>query len=97
MCRFEFREGLTTADAEQTLLLAVMAAEGLFGRARARLEFTYGVDGNAIEIHTGTEVGTAVARVFTALLLRAHGEDTFEVRADGSVPPASAESAEAAA
>ncbi len=99
MCRFEFHNGLTVADGEETLLLAVVAAEGLFGRARTRLEFSYTVDGpgNAIEIDTGTEVGVTVIRIFTGLLLREHGEDAFEVRTDGMHPAASAEAKEAAA
>jgi hypothetical protein len=80
--RFTFSKAADLGEAEATLHLALFASEGLFGPARVRLEFGYRLDSarNAILVDATTEVGAAVVRVFTSLLLREFGEDNFEVR-----------------
>lgn len=81
--RFTFSRAADLTEVEATLHLALYASEGLFGAARVRLEFGYRLDGerNAILVDATTEVGSVIARIFTSLLLREIGEDTFEVRA----------------
>lgn len=80
--RFTLASDVPLDEAEMTLQLATFAAEGLFGAARVRLEFGYHVDldGHALLVDGTTEVGTAVVRVLTGLLLREFGEDSFRVQ-----------------
>ena len=88
--RFEFEPTVPLTEAELTLHLAIYAAEGLHGEARVRLEVNYHLDTprNAIIVDGGTEVGAALVKVFTHLLIRQFGEDGFHVR---RVEPVSAE------
>jgi hypothetical protein len=70
------------AEAEMSLQLAMIALEGLYGQAGIRLEARYDVDGagRAIVVDASTDVGAALVRVFTALLIREIGDDSFSVR-----------------
>ncbi len=80
--RFEFEPSVVIAEAELTLHLATYAVEGLYGEARVRLEAAYRLDEsrNDILVDGGTEVGAALVKVFTRLLLREFGQDGFHVR-----------------
>lgn len=80
--RFEFDPKVSLLEAEQSLHLAIFAAEGLFGEARVRMEVSYHVDEphRAIVADGATEVGGAVVRMFTGLLIREFGEEAFKVR-----------------
>lgn len=80
--RFEFEQAVPVTEAEQTLHLALFAAEGLFGEARVRMDAKYTIDeaNRCLVADATTEVGSAVARMFTALLLREFGEEAFRVR-----------------
>lgn len=80
--RFEFEPDVSLTEAEQTLHLAAFATEGLFGAAVVRLELKYKVNERAdtIVIEGDSEVGAAVAKVFTALLLHEFGQNAFRVR-----------------
>jgi hypothetical protein len=91
--RFEFDRSVPLADAEMSLHLALFAVEGLYGQARVRLDGTYRADeqSHVIIINGATEVGAAIARVFTNLLVREFGEEAFKVRAMESQPRARAE------
>lgn len=86
--RFQFAAETPLEEAELTLQLAIFAAEGLFGAARVRLEFGYHVDTSRHAILTDgtTEVGAAVVRVFTGLMLREFGEESFRVEHLNSTP-----------
>ncbi|MBT6485279.1 MAG: hypothetical protein HOK71_11545 [Planctomycetaceae bacterium] len=79
--RFEFEPDVPLMDPEMSLHLAMFAAEGLFGRARVRLEAEYTIDEphQAIVVDGSTEVGSLIVRVFTGLLFREYGEDAFRV------------------
>lgn len=90
--RFKFEPTVPLAEAELSLHLAAFAVEGLFGEARVRLEASYHLDDadRSITVDGGTEVGAALVKVFTRLLLREFGEEGFHVR------PATAQEAGAA-
>lgn len=79
--RFELGSHVSLTDAEMSLHLAMFAVEGLFGRARVRLDADYEIDEpqHQIVVDAGTEIGAVLVRVFTALLLREFGEDSFAV------------------
>ena len=91
--RFQFDERIPLEEAEMTLHLATFAAEGLFGRARVRLETSYFLDGprRTISVDGTTEVGAAVVRIFTGLVIREFGEEAFEVCRVGACPAAKTE------
>ena len=80
--QFVFRPSVPLVEAELTLHLATYAVEGLFGEARVRLEVGYHLNDarRSITVDGGTEVGAALVKVFTSLLLREFGEDGFQVR-----------------
>lgn len=80
--RFELGPTVPVAEAEMSLHLALIAAEGLYGPAAVRLDARYRVDppGAAVLVDGGGPVGRAVARVFTTLLEREYGEHAFAVR-----------------
>lgn len=80
--RFTFSRGVDLAEAEATLHLAILAAEGLFGQARVRIDFAYHLDAprSTLIVDGGTPTGDAIVRVFTAFLVREFGDDGFTVR-----------------
>lgn len=91
--RFEFERSVPIEEAEMSLHLALFAVEGLFGQARVRLDAGYHVDEPhcAIVIDGMGEVGAAVVRIFTSLLLHEFGGDDFTVRRVEPAPPAAVE------
>jgi hypothetical protein len=78
---FLFKRGVSLADAEMSLHLAMFAVEGLVGQARVRLGAKYILDQSmhSIVINGGDGVCEMVAKVFTSLLTREFGEDSFYV------------------
>ncbi len=83
--RFQFEPRVPLSEAEMSLHLAMFAVEGLYGEARVRLEATYGVDEGrrSITVDGGMEVGAAVVKVYTRLLSREFGEDSFRIQRVG--------------
>ena len=81
--RFEIQTSVPLTEAEMTLQLAMLALEGLHGQARVRLEARYEVDEphRTLVVEGGTDVGADLVRVFTSLLSREFGEDSFAVTA----------------
>jgi len=80
--RYRFKEGVDLQEAENTLLLAVLAVEGLYGEARVRMDAGYAIDQSirVIVVDASTEVGQSVNSIFTAYLLREFGRLSFHVR-----------------
>ena len=88
--RFVFKEDVSALDAELSLHLAIFAIEGLFGAARVRLDASYHIDEprRVIIVDASNEVGEALVRVFTNLLLREFGDDSLQVeRVDAHPTP----------
>jgi len=85
LVQFRFNPEVSLADAEMSLHLAMFAVEGVFGRARVRLDSEYDIvaQDNSIRVDAGTEVGMMIVRIYTGLLLRELGEDKFEVARPG--------------
>ena len=78
---YTFKTTIPAGDVEETLLLAVLAAEGLHGQSEVRLEAAYDFDHeqHACVIDCGSEVGRDICRMFTGFALREFGEDAFRV------------------
>ena len=80
--QYKFRPGIGMRDVEDTLLLAFLAAEGVFGEARVRMDgsYTSDRDGRLLTVDASTAVGQIVAAVFTAYIIKEFGRDSFTVR-----------------
>lgn len=80
--RYCFAGNINLNEAKGTLLLAVLAAEGLFGRTRVRMDLAWGSDEiiKVIFIDAGTLVGMTISLIFTAFITTEFGTDAFDVR-----------------
>ncbi len=79
--RYRFTEAVPMQEAEDSLMLAVLAAEGIYGRSRVRLETSFALDAakRACVIDASTEVGQHVSRVFTTFITKQFGEEAFRL------------------
>lgn len=84
--RYTFKTPIPAGDIEETLLLAVLAAEGLHGQSQVRLDASYSFDEekHACVIDCGSDVGRDVCRIFGGFAIREFGEDAFEVSRTGT-------------
>lgn len=91
--RYSFKPSVPAEEIENTLLLAVLAAEGLHGQSRVRLEATYCFDAekHACVIEAGSDVGRDICRMFTGFAIREFGEAAFSVRRGEDAPAAQTE------
>ena len=79
--RYRFTDKVALHEAEESLLLAVLAVESLYGRSPVRLDAAFCLDREARScvVDAGSEVGRAIARIFTGFLTRQFGEEAFRV------------------
>ena len=79
---YRFKENVDLAQARGTLLLSVLAAEGLYGAAQVRLDLGLAADEaiGVIVVDASTDVGQAVNGIFTNLLMREFGPESFGVK-----------------
>ena len=84
--RYNFGSTVPFQDIEESLLLAVLATECLHGRALVRLNASFCLDPKkrSCVVNAATEVGQAIARIFTGFLIREFGEKGFKVQRVGS-------------
>ena len=79
MLRFTFSKQVDMACVEDTLVLAVLAAESIHGRTDIRLDACFQLKERVCTIEDGKTVGRTIAQVFTGFLARKFGEDAFTV------------------
>lgn len=86
--RYKFADHVDLKDARETLLLAMIAAEGLVGEGRVMLDAAWAADPgiNVIVVGASTTVGRIVNAIFTALLSREFGREAFDVRGVECLP-----------
>jgi len=79
--RYSFRPTVPAAEIESTLLLALLAAEGLHGQSGVRMDASYAFDAekHACVIDSGTEVGRDICRIFGGFAAREFGDESFGV------------------
>ena len=79
---FRFGDRPPMDGVEETFLMSVIAAEGIHGRARVRLDgrFDLNHDGRVCTINSDNKVGEDIAKIFAEFLLLEFGEDGFEVK-----------------
>jgi len=83
--RYNFDSKVPIRDVEESLLLAVLATECLHGRALVRLDASFCLDSKkrSCVVDAATDVGRAIARIFTGFLSREFGEEAFKVERVG--------------
>lgn len=79
ICRFKFKEGVTKGLIEEQIALAIITAECTFGQARVRLHASYAASDGKAAIDVSSDVGEHIAQVFTGLMIRKVGEESFSV------------------
>lgn len=79
--RYCFGPPVDIDEAEDSLLLAVCAAEGVHGQAQVRMDggFLLEEAERSCVVDATTAVGETIARIFTRFLAREFGEDAFTV------------------
>ncbi|MEO0474352.1 MAG: hypothetical protein AAF085_00080 [Planctomycetota bacterium] len=79
--RFRFDDQTDLDEAESTLHLAILAAEGLFGEALLRVRFSYRRDDDSrcLQVNGGNEISESVVRIFTSLAIKEFGSTAFSV------------------
>jgi len=86
--RYSFRPTVPAEEIESTLLLAVLAAEGLHGQSRVRLDASYAFDAekHVCVIDSSSDVGRDICRIFTGFAAREFGDESFSVSRVGTPP-----------
>jgi hypothetical protein len=79
--RYHFESSIDIAEVEATLVLAMIAAEGLHGAAKVRLEASHRFDAQqrTCVIESTAPVGMDINRIFVGFLRREFGEESFKV------------------
>jgi hypothetical protein len=79
--RYSFGADVPIKEAEATLLLAVLAAEGLHGEAEVRLEGSHSFDPErrSCLIDAATAVGRDINRLFVSFIRHEFGAGAFQV------------------
>mgnify|MGYP001339428098 CR=1 FL=1 len=80
--KYKFLSPAALEEAEKTLLLATLAAEGLHGESRVRMDARYALDQAlfTIVVDTSTIVGEDIASIFTAFVAKELGQNKFFVQ-----------------
>ncbi len=91
--RYAFKRSVPADEIEQSILVSMFAAEGLYGQSRVRLEASYYFDRkkHACVIDVGSDVGRDICRIFTGFAIREFGETSFKVTRAGDAPAKKAE------
>jgi hypothetical protein len=88
--RYVFDKSVSMSAVEETLHLAILGAESLFGESTVRMDATYSIDeaGHVCSVDASSEVGRSICRIFTGYVTREFGESAFCVRAASPGPMA---------
>tara|TARA_R110002095_G_scaffold165627_1_gene143813 strand:+ start:191 stop:490 length:300 start_codon:yes stop_codon:yes gene_type:complete len=81
MYRYTLGSDVSMSDVHDTLLLAVLAIECMYGSAQARLELFHELDPKkrVCVIDASTPVGRDLNQLFTGFLQKEFGADSFRV------------------
>ncbi len=78
---YQFDKSLSVNAIKETLLLAVIGAEGIHGATQLKLDnpIKFEKQGRLVTLDASTNIGKAIARIFTNLLQRQFPENNFQV------------------
>ena len=79
VCKFIFKETISKEEIEAKVALAIITAECTFGQSKVRLNAAYFATDGKVVIDVSSEVGEHIAEVFTGLVTRELGEESFTV------------------
>ena len=79
VCKFIFKEKISKEEIEEKVALAIITAECTFGQAKVRLNAAYLAADGKVVIDVSSDVGEHIAQVFTGLVTREMGEESFTV------------------
>ena len=87
---YDFLEHVPFRAVQDSLLLAVLAAEGLHGESRVRLDASYCLDKRqrTCVVNATTTVGRDINRILTGFLIRQFGRHAFRVERLNACPRA---------
>ena len=79
--RYSFDQAVPGEEVESTLVLSILAVEGVHGLAQTRLDAAHAFDRKrrSVVIAAGTPVGLDLNRVFVSLVTRQFGPGSFRV------------------
>ena len=79
--RYTFKDFVDMEEAEDTLLLAIIAAEALHGRAAVMMEARYMFSEvkRACVIERRGKISEDIIKLFTGFLIKEFGEESFSV------------------
>jgi len=79
--KYSFDNQFQLKEIENSLFIAALATESLYGRSRLKLDTAFRLEKQkrSCVIDGSTEVGQHIACVFTGLLTKEFGEDGFKV------------------
>jgi len=80
--RYEFAREVRPREIQETLHLAVLAAECLHGQSQVRLDASYCMDDENLVcvVDASTRAGKDIVRIFTGFAIKEFGEKAFKVR-----------------
>ncbi len=79
---YQFKENVPIREVEDSLMLAVLATESVFGRSQVHLDARFHLDkeNHSCIVDAGNEVGRNIARIFTGFLTKEFGEEAFQIQ-----------------
>ena len=77
--KFNFPNGINKSIVEQKIAEAIMSAECMFGQAKVKMYAGYAISDNKAVIDGASDVGEYVAQIFTGIMTREIGDDSFTV------------------
>lgn len=80
--RYKFDGSVPMPEIEASLHLAILAAEGLFGESKVRMDCAYSIDEKrrVCVVDGSNEVGRCICQIFTGYLTKEFDPDSFRVR-----------------
>ena len=84
--KYDFDRKVPMREVENSLLLAVLAVECLYGRSGIRNDavFELHLKKRSCVIDAATDIGGSIARIFTGFLCQEFGEEVFKVKRVGN-------------
>tara|TARA_B100001964_G_C13959675_1_gene477094 strand:- start:74 stop:358 length:285 start_codon:yes stop_codon:yes gene_type:complete len=80
VCRFRLNESISREDTEAHIAFAIVSAECTFGKAKVRLNGAYLAAESKVVIDVSSPVGEHIAEIFTGLLIKEYGDESFRVK-----------------
>lgn len=79
ICRFKFRKAVGKEFIDEQVAFAILSAECTFGAAKVRLNAGYAASDDKAVIDVSSSIGEHIAEIFTGLMIKLLGEESFTV------------------